>query len=393
LWPSPDGVTWPAGACAHNGSLDDRDSMWADNNPVSPYYGRMYVSFNNFAVGGGALQVVYSDIGTTWTSPITLNGSFIRNIQVTGDLQGSGRVYVAAINEGGGGFAMRQNVIYRSTDGGGTWSSSNAGPAFQPPGRAICISEPYYVCQFSNPTTIWRHTGWGQPAASGNVVSLDYAACGTNVVCSGAIDHGDVYYIRSTDAGVTWETPVKLNTDTGTAMQWQPSLTATQGGALFASWYDQREVNGGADLDCTVGSSSQNCYRRWGRVSFDNGATWQPDDMVGRALSPLPAQPDGSVQSTYEGDYDYHSSLGTTAIGGWTDGRVIISGNSQQDVFVNFVPLIQSTPTPTATPTFTPTATATVTATATAPATATSTPTPTATLAPPLTPTPRPAPT
>src|SRR5207237_8716681 len=160
LWSAPDGVTWTTGACAVNGSLDDRDSMWVDNNPVSPYYGRMYVSFNNFAVGGGALQVVYSDIGTTWTSPITLNGSFIRNIQVTGDLQGSGRVYVAAINEGGGGFAMRQNVMYRSTDGGGTWSSSNPGPAFQPPGRAICISEPYYVGQFNNPPTIWRHTGW-----------------------------------------------------------------------------------------------------------------------------------------------------------------------------------------------------------------------------------------
>src|SRR5207248_1379804 len=170
-----------------------------------------------------------------------------------------------------------------------------------------------------------------------------------------------------------------LNTDTGTAMQWQPSLTATQDGALFASWYDQREVNGGADLNCTAGNAAQPCYRRWGRVSLDNGATWQPDDMVGRTLSPLPAQPDSAVNPNYEGDYNYHSSLGTTAIGGWTDGRVIISGNSQQDVFVNFVPLIQSTPTPT------PTATAT--------ATATSTPTPTATLAPRLTPTPRPAPT
>ena len=53
----------------------------------------------------------------------------------------------------------------------------------------------------------------------------------------------------------------------------------------------------------------------------------------------------------WEGDYDYHSSFGTTAIGGWTDGRVIISGNSQQDVFVNFVPLSTPTATPTASPT------------------------------------------
>jgi hypothetical protein len=240
--------------------------------------------------------------------------------------------------------------MYRSTDGGVTWTSVNVGPALQGPGRA---TSGYFALAFS---TIWRHMGWGEPTANGNVVSLDWAACGQNVVCSGASDHGDVYYIRSTDAGLTWGTAVKLNTDSGTAMQWQPSLAATQSGALFASWYDQREVNGGADLNCTVGSSTQNCYRRWGRISYDNGATWQADDMVGRALSPLPAQPDGAVQATYEGDYDNHSANGNTFIGGWTDGRNIISRSSQQDVFVN---LVQPGPSPTASPT--PTATATPT--------------------------------
>jgi hypothetical protein len=330
LWTSPDGVTWSTGACAHNGGSDDRESMWVDNNPASPYYGRMYISLNDFNVGGGALYVTRSDDGVTWTAA-QLNPGFIRDIQITGDLQGSGRVYVATMNEGGGGLTTRQNVMYRSSDGGVTWTSSNAGPSFQGPGRA---TSGYFALAFSS---IWRHMGWGQPAASGNVVGLTYAACGQNVVCSGATDHGDVYYVRSTDAGSTWGTPVKLNTDSGTAMQWQPSLTATQNGGLFASWYDQREANGGADLNCAVGSASQPCYRRWGRVSLDNGATWQLDDMVGRALSPLPAQPDGAVQPTYEGDYDYHSAFGNTAIGGWTDGRVITNSNSQQDVFVNFV--------------------------------------------------------
>ena len=323
LWTSPNGVTWTTGACAVNlpTNAGDRESMWVDNNPSSPFYGRMYISYNDFSTGGGALYVSYSDNGTTWT-PVQLNPSFIRDVQITGDLQGSGRVYVAAMNENGGGLTVRQNVMYRSTDGGVTWTSSNAGPGFQGPGRA---SPSYFACMFNNGITIWRHMGWGEPAANGNVVSLDYAACGQPTVCNNATDHGDIYYIRSTDAGLTWGTPVKLNTDSGTAMQWQPSLTATQNGTLFASWYDQREVNGGADLNCTVGSTTQNCYRRWGRVSLDNGATWLPDDMVGRALSPLPAQPDGNINPIYEGDYDYHSSFGNTAIGGWTDGRNIIS--------------------------------------------------------------------
>ena len=121
-----------------------------------------------------------------WSTPMTaplgrrcqLNPGFIRNIQVTGDLQGSGRVYVAAMNEGTGGLSTRQNVMYRSTDGGVSWTSTNAGPSFQAPGRATCSQQTYFACMFNNGITIWRHMGWGQPAASGNVVSLTYAACG-----------------------------------------------------------------------------------------------------------------------------------------------------------------------------------------------------------------------
>src|SRR4029453_1286044 len=103
----------------------------------------MYISFNNFGVGGGALQVVYSDNGTTWSGPVTLNGSFIRDIQLTGDLQGSGRVYVAAMNEGGGGLTTRQNVMYRSTAAGATWASTTTGPSFPAPGRTTCTANSY----------------------------------------------------------------------------------------------------------------------------------------------------------------------------------------------------------------------------------------------------------
>src|SRR5438309_6930461 len=106
LWTSPNGVTWTAGACAHNGGSDDRESMWVDNNPASPHYGRMYVSYNDFNIGGGALYVTHSDNGIAWTT-VQLNPSFIRDIQVTGDLQSSGNVYVASMNEGGGGLTNR----------------------------------------------------------------------------------------------------------------------------------------------------------------------------------------------------------------------------------------------------------------------------------------------
>ena len=40
-------------------------------------------------------------------------------------------------------------------------------------------------------------------------------------------DPADVFYIRSTDGGVTFSAPFKLNTDTTTRPQWQPNLSAS----------------------------------------------------------------------------------------------------------------------------------------------------------------------
>ena len=99
--------SWTHYPCVHNGgSGDDRESGWADNNPSSPFFGRMYVSWNDFNVGAGALVMTYSsDNGATWHSPITVinTGTFIRDVQITGDLV-TGDVYIAGMDEGGGGF-------------------------------------------------------------------------------------------------------------------------------------------------------------------------------------------------------------------------------------------------------------------------------------------------
>src|SRR5262245_27434960 len=53
--------SWTHYPCVHsNGGSDDRESGWADNNPSSPFFGRMYVSWNDFSLGNGALTMTYS---------------------------------------------------------------------------------------------------------------------------------------------------------------------------------------------------------------------------------------------------------------------------------------------------------------------------------------------
>jgi hypothetical protein len=322
-WKSTDGgVTWSVAACVHTGSSDDRESGAADNNSGSPFFGRMYVSWNDFAAGGN-LKVRYStDNGATWPNERQLAPAspFIRDTQITVD-KATGDVYVAGMNEGGGGLAgPRSNKIYRSTDGGNTWTNTYTGPNFTAPGRANCTANSYFVCMYA-PNT-WRHMGWGEPAALNSVVHYVYSQHGAGT------DAADVMYIRSTDKGVTFSAPLKLNTDTTTRAQWQPNISVSDTGSLFSMWYDERGTT-----SCQVGNPSVPCYQMFGRKSTDNGVTWMPDMAFSDVISPLPGQPDGTVQPNYQGDYDYGTEVAGNHLTSWDDGRVIISGQSQQDVF------------------------------------------------------------
>jgi Bacterial Ig-like domain len=310
--------------CAHNGGFDDRESGWADNNPSSPFFGRMYMSWNDFNAGQNIFVVRTTDNGLTWSSPVQVNtgATFIRNVQITGDMSGNGTIYIAGMDEGGGGFPHNDiNKIYKSTDGGVTWSNTYTGPSFPGPG---VTSVGYFAQMFSDDGGYWRHEGWGEPAAFNDIVHLVYSQHGDGN------DPGDVYYIRSTDGGFTFGAPLKLNTDATTRPQWQANLSVSPTGSLLATWYDARE-----SASCTKGNPNVPCYRMWSRKSNDNGATWLPDDTLSDVVSPLPGQSDPNIQPTYAGDYDYGSALLTKHLTSWTDGRVAIGGSSQQDTFTD----------------------------------------------------------
>jgi hypothetical protein len=311
LWTSVDAMTWTVGACAHSGGIDDRESMWVDNNPDSPYFGRMYISWNDFAVSGSPLSVIYSDNGVSWSTPVRITATFIRNVQLSGSPT-DGTVVIAGMDEQGGG-PTRTNWSYVSTDGGSTWQSTQMGPDFEAPGAPGCG---YFWRVAPN----WRYMGWGQPAVGPNgIIHYAYAGHGVNPG-----DLGDIYYVRSVDNGQTWSDPIILNTDHlsgGTTEQWMPSVSVTAGGDVFVSWYDRRNTTDGSN------------YEFWGIESPDNGETWLADMAVSDVISPQPTFPDCDA-----GDYNYHTASGATHFITWMDGREIVEGQSQQNVFFDQVP-------------------------------------------------------
>ncbi len=311
LWSSVDALNWRPGVCAHAGTFDDRESMWVDNNPDSPYFGRMYISWNDFAVTGSTLSITHSDNGVSWSTPVRITGPyFIRNVQLSGSPT-DGTVVLVGMDEHGGG-PTRTNWSYVSTDGGSTWQSTQMGPDFVGPGGPGCG-------YFWRVAPIWRYMGWGQPAVGPNgVIHYAYAGHGVNPG-----DLGDIYYLRSVDNGQTWSDPIVLNTDQlsgGTTEQWMPSVSVTAGGDVFVSWYDRRNTTDGST------------YAFWGIESPDNGETWLADMAVSDVISAQPTYPDCNA-----GDYNYHTASGATHFVTWMDGREIVKGQSQQNVFFDQV--------------------------------------------------------
>ena len=137
------------------------------------------------------------------------------------------------MDEGGGGFLHNDtNKIFRSTDGGNTWTNTYTGPAF--PDRASLLSVTSPECLRMPVTTGGTRAGVSLPPST-TLFTLVYSQHGTGA------DPGDVYYIRSTDRGVTFGAPFKLNTDSTTRPQWQANLSVSHAGTLFATWYDARE--------------------------------------------------------------------------------------------------------------------------------------------------------
>src|SRR5207244_5657135 len=174
----------------------------------------------------------------------------------------------------------------------------------------------------------------------------------------------EVRFVRSTDGGLTFSAPLRINDDTNHQSKWHwfGTFSVAPNGRLDAVWYDTRNAANNRDSQLFYSDST------------DAGVTWSANVAVSNSFDPSQGYPNQDKL----GDY-------ITSVSDETGGNVAYSatfnfnpnnGQHEEDVYyVRVFPGGQGpTPTPTVTPT--PTATATPTTTPTPPATATIPPTP-----------------
>jgi uncharacterized repeat protein (TIGR01451 family) len=312
--------SFSAPVTVHAGSDDDKVLMAIDNYSSSLYVDNLYVVWINFAANGHPYLSVSGDSGSTWSSALDLCPTCPRDNQQAPipRVAPNGDVYVAWMNYVGAGSYDRSLDIVRSTDGGTSFGS---------PVRIVDFNRSYEPiatnhCDRSALNGDVRYADFPSfDITSDGVLHVVYTA---DPDAAGSGDAADVYYVHSTDDGVTWSTPLRLNDDGTTRDQFFSTIEASPNGVLVAYWYDRRADP--ANLEFEI-------YKTF---SYDGGLTWSDNLLVSDTPSSIPQlNPnfDSITRDCYMGDYNVADSDEDYVYLTWSDNRLIQDDHPDPDVW------------------------------------------------------------
>jgi hypothetical protein len=271
LWRSTNGgQSWTLLSGERGGGGGDKQWFTIDKTN-GPGHGFQYQSDDGFNCSGGGVEFQRStDGGATWQAPIVVPGGTDLG---TLDVDTNGNLFI-----GGEGFSNFNCV-----------RSSNAQIGGQTP-------------TFDRITSV----NMGGFLGSGGInpdgldgqcfLAIDRSGTATNnniymlasVVPSGR-STTDVMFVRSTDGGLTFSAPRRINDDPVNPSKWHwfGTLSVAPNGRIDSVWYDTRNAANNTD--------SQLFYS-W---STDGGVTWAPNVAVSDSFNPFEGYPNQSKIGDY----------------------------------------------------------------------------------------------
>jgi hypothetical protein len=270
LWRSTNGgQTWVEQSPDRGAGGGDKQWFTIDKTN-GPGHGFQYQSDDGINCSGGGVQFQRStNGGVTWQNPITIPHAPVYG---TLDVDTNGNLFIGG--EGSTFFCVR---------------SSNAQIGSQTPtfDRSTSVNMGGFI-----------GSGGINPAGLDGMVFLAVDRSGTatnnniymlaSVVPSGR-STTDVMFVRSTDGGVTFSTPRKINDDPVNPSKWHwfGTLSVAPNGRIDSVWYDTRNAPNNTD--------SQLFYS-W---STDGGVTWAPNVAVSNTFNPFEGYPNQSKIGDY----------------------------------------------------------------------------------------------
>ena len=336
IWRSLDsGHTWTNLQGTGNATGGDKQWYMIDNTSSTGHgfhYQAWSTAGNNF---GGRQFSRSTDGGITWQNPVNIPNSPQWG---TLDVDTTGNLFVGGVNINSG-----QVWCVRSTNA----KNGAVTPSFDQ-SAAVDLGGDVSASDVINPAGL-----------TGQIfLAVDRSGTGTNnniymlasVIPTGFTTGSDVMFVRSTNGGQTFSTPVRINDDpvNHSKWHWMSTFSVAPNGRIDALWLDTRNAANNTD--------SQLFYS----YSTDAGVTWSANVQVSNSFNPLIGYP----QQNKMGDY-------MTIISDNTGGDVAYAAtfNSEEDIYyVRVAPVGGPSPTPTNTPVATPSDDPTPTATATPPA-------------------------
>ena len=291
---SDGGATWTLDATVSTADAD-KEMMWVDHSPASPFKDNVYVIWNG-------------DYGTVYVARRNgPNGSWQAPRQIA--TAGSGTD--VKTNQAGDVFAfMPGHYLAKSTDGGASFSPE------------VKIAQPFGSFQVGVPANDGRkvliYTVGGAYRAAGRddvYVAWDDLSgepgCMSDADAPGANAAATcktrIFFARSTDGGATWSAPVKINDPPGLDDQFLPWLVVDEAtGGIAVSYYD------------TAGDASRTSVNVYYQSSADHGQSFGPPFAVTTAAT---NETTAGASWFQFGDYAGMDGVAGVFFPAWTDRR------------------------------------------------------------------------